>query len=335
MSNMQIASRALRRSYATHSRAREGRALSAPKAVRERRAAQKLDKDTNKELSQSELAAYQRALALGDLAGKGKEGGEPTEVEWLAKLNQRRNRIRGIKIEKQKDGQTKVVAMGQKVYLPNIIFRMVRNHTPRGMPYNPYQATFRLPQSVTKTDIRSYLLSVYGVETTYIRTDNYLSPLHRSPINGSSTVTKSYKTYKRAVVGLVKPFEPPPAYEALESEEFRRQRRKYLEDNFAIQSAKTAQRLAYLRMTKKGSEKWTWRNITMSNRGQILRAIGHARWKREHALEATEELMQEARASGLPVDQLDGDQLKKRIDMRMDDLQYRKDLKRKFNTHSS
>ncbi|KAJ2966781.1 hypothetical protein NUW54_g13706 [Trametes sanguinea] len=48
---------------------------------------------------------------------------------------------------------------------------MVRNHTPPGQPYNPYEATFRVPQSVTKTDIRSYLLAVYGVQTTYIRTD--------------------------------------------------------------------------------------------------------------------------------------------------------------------
>ncbi len=45
--------------------------------------------------------------------------------------------------------------VGEKVYLPNIIFRLVPNFTPLGKPYNSHEATFRIPQSVTKTDVRA------------------------------------------------------------------------------------------------------------------------------------------------------------------------------------
>ena len=62
--------------------------------------------------------------------------------------------------------QDGAVLLGERIYLPNVIFRMVRNHTLPGEPYNPFEATFRIPQSITKTDIRSYLLAVYGVECT-------------------------------------------------------------------------------------------------------------------------------------------------------------------------
>ena len=36
--------------------------------------------------------------------------------------------------------------------------------------YNPYEATFRIPQSVTKTNARACLAMVHGVQMTYIRT---------------------------------------------------------------------------------------------------------------------------------------------------------------------
>ncbi|KAI0282447.1 hypothetical protein BC826DRAFT_921787, partial [Russula brevipes] len=47
-----------------------------------------------------------------------------------------------------------------------IIFRLVPNFTPLG---KPYEATFCIPQSVTKADM----------QTTYIRMDNYITPLCR------------------------------------------------------------------------------------------------------------------------------------------------------------
>ncbi|KZT43067.1 hypothetical protein SISSUDRAFT_963123, partial [Sistotremastrum suecicum HHB10207 ss-3] len=97
--------------------------------------------------------------------------------------------------------------VGQRIYLPNIIFRLIRNKTLPGQPYNPYEATFRIPNSVTKNDVRSYLLAMYGVETTYIRTDNYFSPLYRN--YDRTQKTRRQYTYKRAVVGLVEPFYYP------------------------------------------------------------------------------------------------------------------------------
>jgi len=320
---MQSTIRALRRSYATHVPAHKGRVLSAPMAVRERRAARGLDKDTNDDrvLTPSEFAYYKRSLALGNLRGQGKNGGEPSAKEWFKQLNDRRNRIRGIQIETQKNGQKKVVAVGQKIYLPNIIFRLVRNHTPPDMPYNPYEATFRIPQSVTKTDVRSYLLSVYGVKTTYIRTDNYISPIFRAR-DTSWTRTKSHKTYKRAVVGLVEPFEPPADIEALPNAQTRIARQQYNEESFQIQAVKNSTKVAYLRMKKKG----TWRNIKHTGRGQILKAIADARWKREHTLMATKSLMDEARADGRPLDKIDGRQMGLRASEERESFEYHSSL---------
>ncbi|KAN0091084.1 hypothetical protein V8E55_004650 [Tylopilus felleus] len=46
--------------------------------------------------------------------------------------------------------------------------------------------TYTKPRSVsslTKTDVRLYLWTVYGVKTTYIRTANYISPLCRTRLD--------------------------------------------------------------------------------------------------------------------------------------------------------
>ena len=101
--------------------------------------------------------------------------------------------------------------VGEKVYLPNIIFRLVPNFTSPGKPYNPYEGTFRIPQSVTKTYVRAYLAAMYGVQTTYIRTDNYFAPVRRAWNGAWVRAGRSYRTYKRAVVGLVEPFYYPKA----------------------------------------------------------------------------------------------------------------------------
>ncbi|EJD07473.1 uncharacterized protein FOMMEDRAFT_42049, partial [Fomitiporia mediterranea MF3/22] len=102
--------------------------------------------------------------------------------------------------------------VGQRIYLPNIIFTLVRNQTPPGKPYNPYEATFYVPQNITKTDIRSYLLAIYGVECTYIRTDNYYVPIkqrHAETIGRLQTPRGPKRSHKRAVVGLKQPFYYP------------------------------------------------------------------------------------------------------------------------------
>lgn len=284
--------------------------MTAPKAVRERRAArgQESEDATADDVSPSEFASYLRALALGNLMDDAKNGVEPTPREWLAKLNARRTRIRGIRIH-EKDGQKKVDAMGQKIYLPNIIFRLVRNFTPPGKPYNPFEATFRIPQSVTKTDIRSYLFSVYGVETTYIRTDNYISPIFRAG-DGSWTRKKPHKTYKRAVVGLVKPFHYPLAIEDL-PRAHREEREKWIEDSFNVKGARVMRKQIYLRMTKRGSKKWKWRSMATVGRSQILKAVAEARTKREYALTATAQLMNANRADNLPTDVIDAQQMRR------------------------
>ena len=74
----------------------------------------------------------------------------------------------------------------------------VELHT-TGQALKPYEATFRIPQSVTKTDARSCLAAVYGVQATYIRTDNCVAPL---PRRAWAVVGHIIRT---TVVGLVEP----------------------------------------------------------------------------------------------------------------------------------
>jgi large subunit ribosomal protein L23 len=92
----------------------------------------------------------------------------------------RRSRLRGTREVVMPSGAKETQVVGEKVYLPNIIFRLVPNFTPPGKAYNPYEATFRIPQSVTKTDVRAYLAAMYGVQMTYIRTDNYSAPVRHA-----------------------------------------------------------------------------------------------------------------------------------------------------------
>lgn len=275
----------LRRLYATiPEAAATARTASTPRAVRIRRAQQGIDADvasqehdaTPEGLTPSEFARYQRALAKGELL-RG-DGTTLTEAEWLERLDARRTRIRGVR-QVKKDGQTDTEVVGQKVFLPNIIFKMVRNHTPAGQPYNPYEATFRVPPSVTKTDVRAYLLAVYGVQTTYIRTDNYVSPLRKSrfgrPLDGVAD-----RTYKRAVVGLVEPFYYPLAEEDMDAEE-RAERRKFLQERLLVGRREHDMQAYFLRMTKGSDGKgWKWRTGTTASRGNILRLIAERRAER-------------------------------------------------------
>lgn len=63
-----------------------------------------------------------------------------SEGQWLNKLNSRRQRIRGTRAVKNEAGEKELQVIGQKIYLPNVVFTLVRNHTPPGQPYNPYEA---------------------------------------------------------------------------------------------------------------------------------------------------------------------------------------------------
>ncbi|KAF9234988.1 hypothetical protein BU15DRAFT_78450 [Melanogaster broomeanus] len=300
---MQSLGRAIRRFYTTKPpviprtvaasalprHAAKAREASAPMAVRERRQKKspELLPPPDSDLTATEYSRYMRHLAKGQL--RQKDGGELTEAEWLDALNE--------KLPGREEGTEKQV-VGQKIYLPNIVFKMVRNYTPKGEPYNPYEATFRIPQSVTKTDVRSYLFTVYGVKTTYIRTANYLSPLRRTR-QGLRPVG-SHRTYKRAVVGLVDPFYYPLALEDMDRAE-RKQREEWLEERFSIQAVVRWKRFEYARMSQAGSTSKEWRLTGYLRRDKILQEIARRRAITARDLEEVQRELAEHRASGEPI----------------------------------
>ena len=263
--------------------AKVARTASTPRAVKLRRRKQfgavpKSGTDSTPEgLTPTEKARYTRHRATGALGTD--PSSIPTPEEWIQDVNTRRSRIRGFQKTEREDGVTETKVVGRKVYLPNIVFKLVRNQTPLGQPYNPYEATFRIPQSVTKTDIRSLLLAVYGVETTYIRTDNYISPLYRTTNRGGER--RTYKTYKRAVVGLVDPFYYPHRLEDM-PEKKRQERAEWIEQHFSIQHTRNLQKEEMLRMTKgQGKASWKLNAPFATKRPHILRLVAERREKRE------------------------------------------------------
>ena len=282
--------------------AKVARTASTPRAVKLRRRKQfgavpKSGTDSTPEgLTPTEQARYNRLCAIGAL------GSDPSSIDtpeqWVQGVNDRRSRIRGFRKAVHK-GVTETEVVGRKVYLPNIVFRLVRNQTPLGQPYNPYEATFRIPQSVTKTDVRSLLLTVYGVETTYIRTDNYISPLYRTR---TGFERKPYKTYKRAVVGLVDPFYYPHRLEDMPEKE-RQERAEWIEKNFSIQHTRNLQKEELLRMTKgQGKASWKLNAPFATKRPHILRLVAERREKRESLVAGFVDRMKTLRERGETVD---------------------------------
>ncbi|KAH9967353.1 mitochondrial ribosomal protein L23 [Russula dissimulans] len=289
----------LRRCYSTLPEAAVvARTASTPHAVRLRRSrktpttvAAESDALPNG-LTPTEFTRYQRALAKGELIRP--DGTEPTEGEWLTKLNSRRSRLRGTREVVTPSGERETQVVGEKVYLPNIIFRLVPNFTPPGKPYNPYEATFRIPQSVTKTDVRAYLAAVYGVQTTYIRTDNYIAPMGRAWNGAWVRRGGGLRTYKRAVVGLVEPFYYPMMPEDM-SKTDREARGKALEDLYYIQARKDMTKSHVLALSRKGSPGWVWRGALTTRRGTILKRIAEQRALREQFIQVTKERMRQTR----------------------------------------
>ncbi|KAI6126066.1 hypothetical protein EDD16DRAFT_1516866 [Pisolithus croceorrhizus] len=204
--------------------------------------------------------------------------------------NEKCSRLRGTKLV-GKGNQRQVEVVGQKIYLPNVIFRTVRNHTPKGKPYNPYEATFRVPHSITKTDIRSYLSAVYGVKTTYIRTANYTSPLRRTRM-GLRPVGR-YRTYKRAVVGLVDPFYYPLDMEDMDKVA-RKEREAWLE-KFTLKGLARWRRYELVRTTQSGSK--SWRFTGHLRRDKILQAIARRRMITRMEIEGIKAEIAEKRAA--------------------------------------
>ncbi|KAF5362133.1 hypothetical protein D9756_002489 [Leucocoprinus leucothites] len=253
------------------------RTLSTPLAVRRRREKKFLfaapppgETDARHGLTPTDKNAYWRRRKAGHL-GAGRSA-PLSMTKWVEQRNARRSRLRGVRLAANKQGQKETQVIGQPIYLPNITFRLVRNYTPPGEPYNPYEATFRVPHSVTKTDIRSYLLAVYGVKTTYIRTDNYFAPEPNNPRDEK----KSYKSYKRAVVGLVDPFYYPHRVEDMAEKE-RAEYDEWLETNFQIKQHRIARKVELLRLTKDVSLKAPY----ATKRSHILRLVAERKQKRE------------------------------------------------------
>ncbi|KIP02835.1 hypothetical protein PHLGIDRAFT_111598 [Phlebiopsis gigantea 11061_1 CR5-6] len=256
------------------------RTASTPRAVRLRRLRKRPEVPagasdaTPSGLTPSEQARFQRSYAKGELTDGA--GNYLSEGQWLNKLDARRQRIRGIRVAKSEAGEKELQVVGQKVYLPNVIFTLVRNHTPPGQPYNPYEATFRVAQSITKTDIRSYLSAAYGVKSTYIRTDNYSA---KTSVLGQ---TKSV-AYKRAVVGLVDPFYFPKAVEDMNAKD-RKEREDWLEENFRMQQDKDDRKSVQLLISRRRSDGWRWRTGVTANRRNIIHLIAARRAERESLL---------------------------------------------------
>jgi large subunit ribosomal protein L23 len=289
----------LRRAYATISNeAAAARAASTPMAVRIRRARRKnvpaALKDTlpgsdalsRSGLTPSEFEKYTRDKKRGLLPA------DATPAGWLARADRRRQRVRGFRRVgalvdvAQADGSTAkqrvsmLEPVGEKVYLPNFALRLLPNPTQKGEPYNPYEATFRMPQGLTKTDLRGYLSAVYGVATTYIRTDNYIAPLVRSP--KTRRLSRRYARYKRAIVGLVDPFYYPDMVEDMGAS-VRKAHEDRLERVFGVQARRDALKMQMLDVLKRNSSPstWSWDGPLSAKRSVIIRRIVEQRAARE------------------------------------------------------
>jgi large subunit ribosomal protein L23 len=296
-----------------------------PKAVRERRAKFPGSGTIQSKFTPAQEIRYQTLRAEGKLGGDDEEGARRA---FLEEHDLWRSRVRGYrqvkelpedleegsisidqgieslsspaKVARFTDPHTQPPAetlVGQRIYLPNIQIRLMRNHTPPGQAYDPYTATFRLPPSMTKNDLRSYLLAVYGLHVTFIRTDQYIAPVARVGTDFQQRRIKgSQKNYKRAVVGLHEPFhypddtteldsllsQPAPSHlthpelpdaelDALKEEvetrrlrakEGKERREKWLNEVYMVEAQKKGRKRSLMKMAKG----WRWRAQTHDNK---------------------------------------------------------------------
>jgi large subunit ribosomal protein L23 len=254
-------------------------------------------------LSDVEKTTYDRLKARGELTLEGPDGlRELSEAEWLELANTKRRRVRGTK-QVSPDSETGSTSLeeaqivGHRIYLPNIILRLVRNNTPPGEPYNPHEATFRVPQSLTKLDIRGYLLAMYGVRTTYIRTDNRMADIRRDRSTYSMGRWSSPKdTYKRAVVGLKEPFYFPQAREDMNATE-REERDKYLNLKFQHDGIQKMRNQFRMRIFRPQGYRNNAGDTTL--RGKIIRKVMEQKLARESAVAtAVKDMLADADIAG-------------------------------------
>ncbi|CAB4380093.1 mitochondrial 54S ribosomal protein uL23m [Rhizophagus irregularis] len=86
----------------------------------------------------------------------------------------------------------------KKIYLPNVIFRLMR--TP-SLP--PNKVAFRIPTNINKLDIKDYLTNIYKLDVVDVRTMVYAA---ESQINNQ----RYRPSYKKAIVTLGDDFNYPP-----------------------------------------------------------------------------------------------------------------------------
>lgn len=283
--------------------AAQARRSSTPMAVRIRRI--KSNRDQVKAgLSASEEDTYGRLKTL-----KGPRQDLESPILWGKIMHERKARIRGLKETTAQDqdpgvinvgpgmghGDGRVRIVGKRIYLPNFVVQFIRNKTLANMPYNPYEATFRIPRNLTKNDLRSYLFFVYGVKTTYIRTDNYIAPLTRH--RGTRAMVRTHGAFKRAVVGLVDPFYPPGMIEDMTRRD-RSHVKKKIWDEFYIAQREDmrAKQIQQVRQpfTALDDKKNPYISGLATSRAKIMRKVLERRKERERMIKKkVEELMKD------------------------------------------
>lgn len=110
--------------------------------------------------------------------------------------------------------------VGSMVFLPNTIVRLVRNTSTRHGSYDAFKATFRVPLSMHKHGLRSYLLAIYGLRTTWCRSLIYRAPVIRDE-RRQMRIGSTARTFKKVEVGLLEPFLFPEITPRFKQEEMR------------------------------------------------------------------------------------------------------------------
>ncbi|KAH7105920.1 hypothetical protein BKA62DRAFT_688377 [Auriculariales sp. MPI-PUGE-AT-0066] len=192
-------------------------------------------------------------------------------AESLRLTAEKNYRIRGI---------VKGEIVGQRVYLPNYIVSLVRNKTTPGHAYNPFEATFNVPQSMTKLDIRGYLHAVYGLDVTYVRTTIPLTFNERKRDRDTMRRGVAERSrYKKAVVGLNEPFYYPLALEDMSVGEREDTLRSYIQNYGAGGTELVAQRIRSIVRNELPHDS------EPETRKQILERIRERRAEREFAIQ--------------------------------------------------
>ncbi|KAF9559831.1 hypothetical protein EC968_006467 [Mortierella alpina] len=93
----------------------------------------------------------------------------------------------------------------KKLYFPSTVLKLVRNGP--NVPEVSNTLTFRVPPSMNKFDIKSYLANIYKLNILTVRTSNMPAKLAGS---GGNTILKRQK-FKKAIVTIDHDFKWPEA----------------------------------------------------------------------------------------------------------------------------